>query len=124
MEAKFKIGDRVLVTLPETITNTGMKRLNGRVFPISDVYDLKGSFMYIIEGCTLIEGYLEKVEGVVNKQASEISKKQLLADEVAKAIDWEKRRWDLISSLVLKGKHIEIAIGIADEAILRHIEMI
>lgn len=125
---KFKVGDKVLVTVPETVTNTGIKRLNGRVLPISGVFNLGvGAPVYIIEGCTLLESHLERVEspapdGACTKQEPQQGCNKLdielvgLEKKELPDIDWEKRRWELASKLFSLTSH-EQAISSADNFI-------
>lgn len=127
---KFKKGDKVIISNTSKESTrfakwaTGMDKYNGKVTTIVDWVCSDQYVLYSMEeniGYWFDESWLTKAEDS-SDQIPELSGKKPLPDEIAKAINWEQRRWDLISTLVLNGKHIEIAIGIADETILRYIE--
>ena len=83
MESKFKVGDSVLVSLPEYAISeySKIKTINGKIFPISRIRCMGLSELYEVGGFILHEEHLEKVE---------LSDATLT--EPTKGIDWEQRK--------------------------------
>ena len=102
MESKFKVGDNVLVSLPEDDLSKlpEIKELNGKIFPISKIVDMGESALYEVGGFIFYREYLEKVE------SSDVT-----LTEPTKGIDWEQRRWELVCR-ILAQESMSIADGI------------
>lgn len=129
--AKFKVGDMVLITVPETVTNVKIKGLNGGAFPVSAVCYLgAGAPVYIIEGCALLESHLERVESsapgeACTKQEPQQRCKKLDIELVGSGkkelpdIDWEKRRWEFYKEILIQHPNYDppVAIKLADESL-------
>ena len=99
METKFKVGDNVLVSLPEDELSklSEIKELNGKIFPISKIVDMGDSVLYEAGGFVFYGEYLEKVE------SSDVA-----LTEPTKGIDWEHRRWDLASKIYAEMENVTL----------------
>lgn len=115
MEAKFKIGDRVLVTKPkEGITNglywfQKMDKYDGKVFVVKHRNEVTKRYYCANDKVSLYldESWLTKVEEAIAEDPK---------TEELKSIDWEQRRWDLASKLYaeLEDVTLESAVNLSD----------
>ena len=112
MEAKFKIGDKVLLNNPKDKHNGALTWQTDMECYIGDILEVIGLDTdiktYYCEGedfgCWVNESWLTKVgEGIIEEESR---------IEEIKPIDWEQRRWELVCSILIPDFDIPIADGI------------
>ena len=133
---RVKVGDMVLVSLPESVTKSPSEvgKLNGKVLPISRAFDLGGgSATYLVEECLLLEKHLERAKSpapdeACTEQEPQQSCKKLdiklvgLEKKELPNIDWEQRRWEFYKEILIQHPNYDppVAIKLADSFIERY----
>ena len=119
MEAKFKIGDKVLLNNPKDKHDGALTWQTDMECYIGDILEVIGLDTdiktYYCEGedfgCWVNESWLTKVgEGIIEEESR---------IEELNPIDWEKRRWDLYKMFIMHYSQYSIgeALNAADRCI-------
>lgn len=116
MKRELKIGDKVRITKPKVTAGTcwieAMRDCIGEVSIIRNIDNREATlkdfkFWFPLSSLTLVDDAAEQVTEQVTEQ-------------VVKQIDWEQRGWELLSSLILQGRYIDVAIGLVETAIEKY----
>ena len=116
MKRELKIGDTVRIIKPKKTAGTcwiaAMRGCVGEVSIIKNIDNKEATlkdfdWWFPLSSLVLVEEVTEQVT-------------EQVAEQVAKQIDWEQRGWELLSSLILQGRHIDVAVGLVETAIEKY----
>ena len=113
METKFKVGDKVLATKPNSqddkyvrlVWISGMNKFDKQILKVKETDKSNNIYLCTKDGHSFWfhESWLTKAEEQPTEQVPE-----QVTEQVAKPIDWEQRRWELASKIYAEMENITL----------------